>query len=83
MGFRSLNEGAIDTTNASGELIYVGKAKSLRKRLASYFQPSRRQTADVKLRCLINSIDDYELFSVSSEEISLNGGIGSSEWKSL
>lgn len=53
--------------NSSGEVIYVGKAKSLRKRMASYFQPSRKQTADVKLRSLINSIVYFEYFSVNNE----------------
>ena len=32
--------------NAANELIYVGKAKHLRKRVGSYFMPSRRQTAE-------------------------------------
>ena len=53
--------------SASGEVIYVGKAKSLRRRLASYFQPSRRRTADAKLRSLINSIGHYEILTVQSE----------------
>ena len=50
------------------EVIYVGKAKSLRKRLSNYFQPSRQHTSDVKLRSLIKSIVYYELFPVRTEE---------------
>ncbi len=53
--------------NQAGEVIYVGKAKSLRKRLGHYFQPSRNRTADPKLRALIHSIASYETFRVSSE----------------
>ena len=49
-------------------VIYVGKAKALRKRLAHYFQASRRYTADVKVRSLINCIEFYELFPVRTEE---------------
>ena len=49
------------------KIIYVGKAKSLRKRLASYFMPSRRQTADMKTRALIESIWDFETHTVKSE----------------
>ncbi|MFT5126577.1 MAG: excinuclease ABC subunit C [Rhodothermales bacterium] len=48
-------------------VIYVGKAKSLRKRLSSYFQPSRKNTGDPKLRSLINSIAWYELHPVRTE----------------
>ena len=48
-------------------IIYVGKAKSLRKRLSSYFMPSRRQTADMKTRSLIESIWDFETHTVKSE----------------
>jgi len=53
--------------NASGEVIYVGKARSLRKRLRSYFQPSRLRTADPRLRSLIHSIASYEILPVRSE----------------
>jgi excinuclease ABC subunit C len=53
--------------NAAGEVIYVGKARSLRKRLSNYFQPSRSTRADPKLRALINSIDSYETMLVRTE----------------
>ncbi len=53
--------------NRAGEVVYVGKAKSLRKRLRTYFHPSRRQTADPKLRSLIHSIAAWEVFPVRNE----------------
>ncbi len=53
--------------NRAGEVIYVGKARSLRKRLSSYFQPSKAQRADAKLRALINSIQRYETIEVATE----------------
>ena len=53
--------------NAAGEVIYVGKAKSLRRRLASYFQPSRSRTAEPKLRALIHCIDAYEIRRTKTE----------------
>ena len=53
------------------QVIYVGKAKSLRKRLSSYFQPSRLKTADPKLRSLINSIEFFETFPVETESEAL------------
>ncbi|HAR64878.1 MAG TPA: excinuclease ABC subunit C [Lentisphaeria bacterium] len=49
------------------QVIYVGKAKSLRKRLSSYFQPSRQRTVDPKLRSLINSIAWFETHEVRTE----------------
>jgi excinuclease ABC subunit C len=54
-----------------GEVIYVGKARELRRRLSSYFQPSRRRTADPKLRSLINSIAGWSYEVVRSEDEAL------------
>jgi excinuclease ABC subunit C len=48
-------------------IIYVGKARDLRKRLSSYFQPSRSRLADLKTRALIRSIWDFEIHTVRNE----------------
>ena len=50
-----------------GRVIYVGKARSLRKRVGQYFHPSRRYAWDPKTRALIESIADVETFVVKSE----------------
>lgn len=52
-------------------VIYVGKAKNLRKRFSTYFQASRLKTADPKLRSLIKSILFYEIFPVKTESEAL------------
>jgi excinuclease ABC subunit C len=54
-----------------GTVIYVGKARDLRKRLSSYFMPSRSRTADHKTRALIESIWDFEFHTVRNEPESL------------
>ena len=54
-----------------GEIIYVGKAANLRRRVSQYFQPSRKMRADPKLRSLISSIDAWETFPVNNEDESL------------
>jgi len=53
------------------KIIYIGKAANLRKRMSSYFQPSRRKTSDPKLRSLIKSIYTYEYYPVKNESESL------------
>lgn len=49
------------------KIIYVGKARDLHKRVSQYFHPSRRMTADLKTRALIESIWDIETHTVKSE----------------
>lgn len=50
--------------DAAGEIIYVGKAGSLRKRVSSYFQKS---DLDVKTRVLVKSVSDIEYIMTDSE----------------
>ncbi len=52
-----------------GRIIYVGKAKSLKKRVASYFQPGRARALrhQPKIRTLIEMITDLEILEVKSE----------------
>jgi len=54
-----------------GHVIYVGKAKVLRKRLGSYFMPSRKKRVDLKTRALIDSIWDFETHTVRNEKEAL------------
>ncbi len=49
------------------KVIYVGKARDLRKRVGNYFMPSKKMTADPKTRALIDSIWDFEWHVVKSE----------------
>jgi excinuclease ABC subunit C len=50
-----------------GRVIYVGKARSLRKRVSQYFHPSRAMQWEPKTCALIDSIADFETFVVASE----------------
>lgn len=50
-----------------GTVIYVGKARDLRKRVSSYFQPSRRQGWDLKFNALVEAIHDLDTYTVRSE----------------
>ncbi len=50
-----------------GTVIYVGKARDLRKRVSSYFQPSRRMGWDLKFRALVDAIHDFDFHVVRSE----------------
>ena len=50
-----------------GRVIYVGKARDLRKRVSQYFHPSRRQGWDLKLNALVEAIHDLDVHTVRSE----------------
>jgi len=51
-----------------GRIIYVGKAKSLKKRVSSYFQRGRARTvSQPKIRALIEMIADLDTIEVKSE----------------
>ncbi len=50
-----------------GTVIYVGKARDLRKRISQYFHPSRRMGWDLKFNALIEAIHDFDVHVVRSE----------------
>jgi excinuclease ABC subunit C len=50
-----------------GRIIYVGKANSLKKRVSSYFTPSRALTTQPKIRALIEMIAELDTIEVKSE----------------
>ncbi|MBA2270183.1 MAG: excinuclease ABC subunit UvrC [Chthoniobacterales bacterium] len=52
-------------------VIYVGKARDLRKRVGSYFMPSKMAQADLKTRALLQAVWDFEFHTVASEPESL------------
>ncbi len=65
-----------------GRIIYVGKAKALKKRVSSYFTPSRAMTYHPKIRALIEMIADFETIEVKSEpEALLLEGKLIKQWK--
>ena len=59
--------GSYQMKDADGVIIYVGKAKNLKKRLSSYF----RGTVTGKTKVLVDNIKDFEYIVTSSELESL------------
>jgi len=54
-----------------GGIIYVGKARDLKKRLSQYFSPSRQMKADRKTRALMETIVDFDYHIVRNEQEAL------------
>jgi excinuclease ABC subunit C len=52
-------------------VIYVGKARDLRKRVGSYFMPSKLAQADLKTRAMLDAVWDFEFHTVATEPESL------------
>lgn len=50
--------------NLDGEVIYVGKAKNLKRRMKQYFQS---RTLDIKTQALVREIADFEIIKTDSE----------------
>jgi excinuclease ABC subunit C len=59
-----LNPGCYLFRDTEKRIIYVGKAKNLRKRVKSYFQ---KKEQDPKTRCLITTLDSVEFFVTDTE----------------
>ncbi|PYJ14084.1 MAG: excinuclease ABC subunit C [Verrucomicrobia bacterium] len=56
-------------------VIYVGKARDLRKRVSSYFLPSKLAQADLKTRAMLEATWDFETHTVrnDAESVLLEG----------
>ena len=52
-----------------GVIIYVGKAKNLRRRISSYFRPGARHPP--KVRSMVDTVYDFEFMTVRNEAESL------------
>lgn len=59
-----LNPGVYIMKNVSGDIIYIGKAVSLKKRVSSYFSKSNH---DIKTKVLVKNIEDIEYIITDSE----------------
>lgn len=61
--------GVYQFIDSNGTIIYIGKAKDLKKRVSSYFTKSHQQSA--KLRVLVSKIEDIKHIVVNTESDAL------------
>jgi excinuclease ABC subunit C len=61
--------GVYQMLNARGRVIYVGKAKNLRSRVRSYFQPANRDPKVLRMR---EQIADIKILILENELMALN-----------
>ncbi|PIE75117.1 MAG: excinuclease ABC subunit C [Deltaproteobacteria bacterium] len=50
----------------NGNILYIGKAKNLKKRLSSYFR--RKEKDSLKTRILVSKVNDFEVIVTSNEK---------------
>ncbi len=63
------NPGVYLMKDAAGNIIYVGKARNLKKRLASYFK--NPEQLDMKTSALVRKISDFETIVTGTEQDAL------------
>lgn len=63
-----MSSGVYVMRNASGTVIYVGKAKVLKNRVSQYFRHSAKP---LKVQAMVDNIDDFEYFITVSERDAL------------
>lgn len=57
--------------DSNGRVLYVGKAKSLRKRVVSYFQKGSPRDGNIRIAQMIKRIHDFDFVTTSSESEAL------------
>lgn len=62
------SSGVYQMIDGEGKILYIGKAKNLRNRVRSYFQPANKQT---KVRRMRRQIDDIQIIVLESEVMAL------------
>ena len=57
--------GCYQYLDETGTIIYVGKAKDLRRRVSSYFRPGARHAP--KVRSMVDTVFDFEWMTVKND----------------
>src|SRR4051812_32809080 len=57
--------------DSAGQIIYIGKARDLKKRVASYFMESRAATLETKIQALLSTVRHVDYFATASEREAL------------